>query len=141
MQTLLFHHSRLYLGADQATILALQEIKPLPDTGNAASHTLFLPDPPATGASTASGRITVLHPLQRGSGAEARPDTPCTKKNPLSNHIFARLFGITWSAQHKYSPAQLNHGIALSPWFISPLCYYWVPFTHVSLPRPEFRSC
>lgn len=73
----------------QATPLVLQEAK-----GSAPGRQSCPPppDPPATGASTASGRITVFWALQRGSGTGAKPNILSTNKNPVSSHTSAIFF-------------------------------------------------
>lgn len=99
-------------------------------TGNASSQTLSPPDPAATGASTARGRITVLLFANKIWG---RSTAQCTNKNPA-------CFGITWSTQCKHSPAKSVCNCTPSSQFISPLCC-WVPFDHITSPCLEFKSC
>lgn len=119
----LFHHSCLYLGADPGYSLGLARSKA------SAPQTILLPrpspppDPSATGASTASGRIAVFQPSQRGSGTEAKPNIPCTNKNRLQPHI-CHVFWSNLVCTAQSQPSRIKPwNCTLSPWYISPLRY------------------
>lgn len=121
----------------QATPLVLQEAK------GSAPCRQSPPDPPATGARTARGRITVFQALQRGSGMGAKPNISSTNKNPVSSHTFAIFFwhNLVCAAQAQPSRMKLQNCAWPAVFYISPLRCCSVPFAHINSPCLEFRSC
>lgn len=111
-QTLLFHHSCLYLGADPGYSLGLARSK-LSHTDNTASQTLSPSRYSCHRGQDSKWEDHSISAFAKRIWDGRKAKYPMHKQKSSLQPYICHVFGITWSAQHKHSPAKLNCGIAL----------------------------